>query len=261
MGITLELPGMTPEETTPAVMTEAALRTTVETEMSETLKQIEQLSVEEQKQIEDFAAKIDLHDSTIITRYGESTQRKMASLTDNALQGVVGRDVGEVGNLVAEMTVSLKSFNSNVDAFEKSLENKILGILRSVKKRAEELQVKYTSVLGTLERVKKDLMRQHTTLMVDIKMLDDLYSENLEYYKELTMYILAGNRQLEYVRNGELEELRLKAENSGLQNDVFSYSDLKDRCENFELQLHDLELTLAVCLQTAPQIRMIQKTD
>lgn len=251
MSITLELPGITPEET---VEPEVVTKEVVESEVSAVLAQLESLPQKEQQQVEAFAKQIDLHNSEIITRYGEPAQRKLETFTDRALQGVTGRDVGEIGKLLSNMSVSIKNFNSKTDS-------KFLNIFRSLEKKAEEIRVQYDETSNTLERIKKELLGQRTTLLVDIKMLDEMYQQNLEYYKELTMYILAGKKKLEDVRKGELEELRQKAESTGAQEDAFAYNDLKDQCENFEKQIYDLELTRAICLQTAPQIRMVQKTD
>lgn len=252
MSITLELPKTTSESATEvAEVTEKG----VLEEVSEAVQQIGRLQPEEQRQVEAFARQIDLHSSEVITRYGETAQRKLETFTNGALKGVVGRDIGEIGNLLSEMSVNIKEFNNESNG------GGLFGIIRSAKKKAEILQVKYTEVSGTLERVKKELMGQRTALLVDIKMLDEMYQQNLEYYKELTMYILAGQQKLEEARRGELEELKHKAEITGAQEDAFAYNDFRDQCENFEKQLYDLELTRAVCLQTAPQIRLVQKTD
>jgi len=252
MSITLELPKATAEETaTSAAVTEV----NVLKEVDDTLQQIARLQPEEQQQVESFAKQIDLHSSEIITRYGEAAQQKLETFTNGALEGVVGRDVGEIGDLLSEMSVSIKDFNKDVES------GGLFGVFRSMQRKAEIMRVKYTEVAGTLERVKKDLLGQRTTLLVDIKMLDEMYQQNLEYYKELTMYILAGKQKLDEARKGELAELKRKAEATGVQEDAFLYSDFKDQCENFEKQLYDLELTRAVCLQTAPQIRLVQKTD
>lgn len=227
----------------------------VMTETSSSVEQMEKLTSEEKRQVEAFAKQINLHDSAVIACYGEPAQRKLESFTDTALKGVSGHDVGEIGNLLSEMSVSIKDFNADAS------ESKVLNLFRSAKKKAEVLRVKYTDVSGTLERVKKELSGRRTVLLVDIKALDKMYEQNLNYYKELTMYILAGKQKLEETRATELEELRKKAEITGTQEDAFAYSDLKDCCENFEKQLYDLELTRAVCLQMAPQIRLVQKTD
>ena len=258
MGITLELPGMEPEQD--VVSTESAelvvVGEVIKQEVSETFQRIEKLSPEEQQQVEAFAKKIDLSQSDVILHYGENAQRKLENFADKALQGVVGRDVGEVGKLLAEMSTSIKDFNDKADS-----NGKILMVFRSLKRKTEILMVKYSEVTETLEKVKKDLTGQRTNLLVDIKMLDKMYKENLDYYKELTMYILAGHKSLEDTRNGELRILQLKAQESGLQEDALLYNDLNDHCESFEKQLFDLELTREICLQTAPQIRLVQKTD
>lgn len=223
-------------------------------EVSATLAQIENLSPEKQKQVKSFAKQIDLHNSEVITRYGEVAQQKLETFANEALRGVAGHDVGEIGELLSEMSVSIKDFNDESD-------NKLLNFFRSMTRKAEILRVKYDGVVETLERVKKQLIGQRTTLLVDIKKLDEMYDQNLEYYEELTLYILAGEQRLEEIRNGELQDLQRKAAETGDQRDAFLYSDLRDHCESFEKQLHDLKLTRAVCLQTAPQIRLVQKTD
>lgn len=223
-------------------------------EVSATLAQIENLSPEKQKQVKSFAKQIDLHNSEVITRYGEVAQQKLETFANEALRGVAGHDVGEIGELLSEMSVSIKDFNDESD-------NKLLNFFRSMTRKAEILRVKYDGVVETLERVKKQLIGQRATLLVDIKKLDEMYDQNLEYYEELTLYILAGEQRLEEIRNGELQDLQRKAAETGDQRDAFLYSDLRDHCESFEKQLHDLKLTRAVCLQTAPQIRLVQKTD
>lgn len=245
--IKLQLPGTDMESATVA-------KNDVIREVSATLALIENLSPEKQKQVKSFAKQIDLHNSEIITRYGEVAQQKLETFANEALRGVVGHDVGEIGELLSEMSVSIKDFNSESDS-------KVMNFFRSVKRKTEVLRVKYDEVVETLERVKKQLIGQRTTLLVDIKKLDEMYDQNLEYYEELTLYILAGEQKLEETRNGELQDLQRKAAETGEQRDAFLYSDLRDRCESFEKQLHDLKLTRAVCLQTAPQIRLVQKTD
>lgn len=251
--IKLELPKAAPESNPQA--TEVVAQQDVFSEVNETLQAVAKLSPDEQRQIEEFAKQIDLHDSAVVMRYGEAAQSKLESFTDTALKGVSGHDVGEIGDLLSEMTVSIKDFNNQ------SSDKGLLNVFRSAKKKVEILRVKYTEISGTLERVKKDLLGQRTTLLVDIKTLDEMYEQNLEYYKELTMYILAGKQKLEQTRAGELQELKQKAEQTGTQEDAFLYKDLQDQCESFEKQLYDLELTRSVCLQTAPQIRLIQQTD
>ena len=253
MSIKLELPEEALEkgvEVETANLADAA----VVNEVSVALKQFEALPLEDRQQVESFAKQINLHSSETIMRYGETAQQKLETFTDGALKGVSGRDIGEIGNLLSEMSVNIKEFNEQTDG-------KLLNIFRSAARKAEILRTKYGEVSTTLERVKKELLGQRTTLLVDIKMLDEMYKQNLEYYRELTMYILAGQQKLDETRNGELEDLRRKAEMTGSQEDAFAFTDLREQCTSFEMQLHDLELTRAVCLQTAPQIRLVQKTD
>lgn len=222
---------------------------------SETMSQLQKLSAAEQRQVDNFAKQIDLHNSAIIASYGEAAQRKLETLTDSALKGVAGRDTGEIGKLLTEMSVSIKNFNAE------TVDNKAPSIFRKAKKKAETLRVKYDGVTATLDRIRKDLEGQRLRLLTDVNMLDSMYGQNLDYYKELTMYILAGRQKLEETQQGELEVLRQKAEMSGSQEDAFAYNDLKNMCENFDKQLYDLELTRTVCLQTAPQIRLVQNTN
>lgn len=224
-------------------------------ETAATFAVAENLSSEEQAQVQAFAKQIDLHNSAVITCYGEGAQRKLESFTNKALEGVTGRDVGEIGKLLSEMSVSIKNFDTDVD------DGKVLGFFRSTKKKVESLRVRYEEISKSLERIKKELLGQRTTLIVDIKMLDEMYQQNLEYYKELTMYIMAGKAKLEETRSGEMEALRLKAQETNTEENAFAYSDLRDRCDSFENQLYDLELTRQICLQTAPQIRLVQKND
>lgn len=222
---------------------------------SETMNQLQKLSESEQRQVDNFAKQIDLHNSAIIASYGEAAQRKLETLTDGALKGVAGRDTGEIGKLLSEMSVSIKNFN------DETVDSKAPGFLRKAKKKTETLRVKYDGVSNTLDRIKKDLEGQRMRLLTDVNMLDGMYKQNLDYYKELTMYILAGRQKLEETQRGELEELRRKAETTGSQEDAFLYNDLRNMCENFDKQLYDLELTRTVCLQTAPQIRLVQNTN
>ncbi len=177
MGITLELPNTAPKADTEVIeatlpvstMTAEAVQEEVKTELT----QVEKLSPEEQQEVDNFARQINLHDSEMILRYGESTQQKLEKFTDGALQGVVGRDVGEIGKLLTEMTTNIKDFNEKA-------ESKVIMFVRSLKKKTDLLIVKYSEVSDTLEKVKKELIGQRTTLLVDIKMLDKMYDDNLQ---------------------------------------------------------------------------------
>ncbi len=216
---------------------------------------IEQLTDAEQRQVREFAQKIDLHNSKVVASYGVGAQKKLGSLTDKSLKNVTGRDTGQVGELLLEMSLSIKDFD------KEAANSKKPGLLRSVKTKTQALRVKYENVTTTLDRIADNLEDHRKTLLNDIGMLDGMYDDNLNYFKEITMYILAGRMKLDEIRKGELEDLRQKADTTKAPEDAFQYADLRNRCENFDKQLHDLELTRAVCLQSAPQIRLVQDTD
>ncbi len=221
---------------------------------SELVKEAENLSPEERKQVDDFAAQINLHDAGLISRYGEVAQQKSSGLAGSALKGVSGKDLGEIGNLLSQMVVEIKGLDPDHEKGGFSL-------FKNTKKKIETLRVKYDEVSHSLERISKELTGQRMVLLKDIELLDKLYDENLSYYKELTMYILAGKQKLSEVRNGELIELKNKAKDTGSQEDALAARDLSDLCDQFEKQLYDLELTRTICIQTAPQIRLVQVTD
>ncbi len=232
---------------------EVSALTNVDAQIAEIRTQVEQLTPEEQKQVDDFVQKIDLHDAAVVSRYGESARTKATSFADDALKGVTGKDAGEIGKLLTQLTLEVKKCDPGDPA------NK--GLFKSFKRKAEEIKTQYGKVSSTIDGIAKELEGQRMKLLVDIDRLDRMYDENLEYYKELTMYILAGKQKLREVENGELAELKKKAEESGLQEDAWEYQDLKEKCRQFEKQLYDMELTRTTCMQMAPQIRMVQRTD
>ncbi len=215
--------------------------------------EVEALTPEEQKTVDEFAEKIDLHNSALISRYGETARKKATGFADDALKGVSGKDVGEIGKLLTELTVQVKNCDPDSQGGFKLFNN--------IKKKGEELKVRYGKVSSTVDGIAKELEGQRMKLLVDIDKLDKMYDENLEYYKELTMYILAGKKKLEEVKAGELVELKQKAEESGTQEDAWAYRDLNERINQFEKQIYDMELTRTTCMQLAPQIRMVQQND
>ncbi len=220
-------------------------------QIAEIRTQAETLTPEERKTVDEFASKIDLHNSALIARYGESARKKATGFADEALKGVSGRDVGEIGKLLSQLTVQVKQCDPDSSA----------GIFKNIKKKTEELKVRYGKVSTTVDGIAKELEGQRLKLLVDIDKLDKMYDENLDYFKELTMYILAGKQKLEETKNGELEELRKNAEATGSQEDAWAYRDLNERVNQFEKQLYDMELTRTTCMQLAPQIRMVQQND
>ena len=212
------------------------------------------LTAEEQQMVEAFAAKIDVENTAQILQYGAATQKKMADFSDAALANVRTQDLGEVGDLIVDVVGELKGF----DAEEKK------GLLGLFKKQADKLETMKTRFAKAELNVAKigDALQQHQVrLLKDSAVLDQLYDQNLAYFKELTMYILAGKQKLQEVRSGKLVELQTIAQQTGLAEDAQKARDLADKCDRFEKKIHDLELTRAISIQTAPQIRMIQNND
>lgn len=209
------------------------------------------LTAEEQQMVDAFAQQIDLNDSTAILQYGAGTQKKMADFSETALEKVKTKDLGEVGDLLTGVVTELKSF----DAEE---EKGLFGFFKKGKNKIEALKTRYAKVETNVESICKILEGHQVQLLKDIAVMDKMYDANLTYFKELTMYIMAGKKKLEQVRNGELAELVQKAKTSGLPEDVQAAKDLESKCQRFEKKLHDLELTRTISIQTAPQIRLVQ---
>ena len=212
------------------------------------------LTAEEQQLVDAFAAKIDVENTAQILQYGAATQKKMADFSDAALNNVRTQDRGEVGDLIVDVVGELKGF----DAEEKK------GLLGLFKKQADKLETMKTRFAKAEVNVAKigDALQQHQVrLLKDSAVLDQLYDQNLAYFKELTMYILAGKQKLQEVRSGKLVELQAIAQQTGLAEDAQKARDLSDKCDRFEKKIHDLELTRAISIQTAPQIRLIQNND
>ena len=212
------------------------------------------LTPEEQKMVNDFAAKIDIENTNQILQYGAGTQKKMADFSDTALENVKTQDLGEIGELISNVVGELKDF----DVQE---EGKFFGFFRKQTSKIENLKNKYDKAQVNVEKITDSLQQHQVRLMKDSAMLDKMYEQNLNYFKELTMYILAGKKKLEETRNGKLAEMKNKAAQSGLPEDAQAARDLDEKCSRFEKKLHDLELTRTIAMQTAPQIRLIQNND
>ena len=209
------------------------------------------LTPEEQKMVNDFAAKIDIENTNQILQYGAGTQKKMADFSDTALENVKTQDLGEIGELISNVVGELKDF----DVQE---EGKFFGFFRKQTSKIENLKNKYDKAQANVEKITDSLQQHQVRLMKDS---DKMYEQNLNYFKELTMYILAGKKKLEETRNGKLAEMKNKAALSGLPEDAQAARDLDEKCSRFEKKLHDLELTRTIAMQTAPQIRLIQNND
>lgn len=204
--------------------------------------------------VNDFAAKIDIENTNQILQYGAGTQKKMADFSDTALENVKTQDLGEIGELISNVVGELKDF----DVQE---EGKFFGFFRKQTSKIENLKNKYDKAQANVEKITDSLQQHQVRLMKDSAMLDKMYEQNLNYFKELTMYILAGKKKLEETRNGKLAEMKNKAAQSGLPEDAQAARDLDEKCSRFEKKLHDLELTRTIAMQTAPQIRLIQNND
>lgn len=222
----------------------------VKKEMEQTI-----LTPEEQQMVDSFAQKIDIENTNQILQYGAGTQKKMADFSENALKNVRTKDMGEVGDMLSGLVVELKSFEITEE------DKGILGLFKKSANKVTGLKAKYDKTETNVNNVCQALEKHQVTLMKDIALLDKMYDANLSYFKELSMYIIAGKQKLEEVRNGELAEAKAKAQASNLPEDAQAAKDLEDKCDRFEKKIHDLELTRMIAIQTAPQIRLVQSSD
>ena len=212
------------------------------------------LTDEEKKAVEDFSKKIDITDSNLVLNYGAAAQKSVASFSENALASVRNKDLGEVGDTLSKLVLEVKGFG-------KEEKKGLAGIFQKQKDKLALMKEQYSKAESSVDRITKELENHQVTLLKDIAMFDQMYELNLKYYKELTMYIIAGKKRLEEIRAGELEELRKKAEQSGLAEDAQAYNDMAQLCNRFEKKIHDLELTRMVSLQMGPQTRLLQNND
>ena len=213
------------------------------------------LSPEELKMVDDFSAKIDLHNSQAILQYGVGTQKKMADFSESALKNVRTKDLGEVGDMLSSLVVDLKSFD--ISEQDKGWK----GLFKRSSNKVTAMKAKYDKAETNVNNVCKALENHQLLLMKDISLLDKMYQVNLTYFKELSMYIIAGKKKLSEVRCGELSRAISKAQQSGLPEDAQAAKDLEALCDRFEKKIHDLELTRMISIQTAPQIRLVQNND
>ncbi len=203
-----------------------------------------------------FAEKIDISNSNQVLQYGAAAQKNIASFSENALNSVRTKDLGEIGKDLTSLVGELKGFNTEL---EKS--NGIGGFVRKKRNQIATLKMQYDKAEVNVDRIADALEKHQITLMKDVAMLDQMFELNEKYYKELTMYILAGKRRLDSFKANELEEARKKAEQSGLAEDAQAYNDMANLANRFEKKLHDLELTRTVSLQMGPQTRLLQNND
>lgn len=213
------------------------------------------LSEEERKIVDDFARQIDIRNSAAILQYGAGTQKKMADFSEDALEKVRTKDLGEVGDLLENVVTELKNFDAEEER------KGIMGFFKKSANKLEAMKNKYSKAEANVNKIVETLEKHQIQLMKDAAIMDKMYALNLNYFKELSMYILAGKKKLEEIRSTELPQLMAKAQASGLPEDAQAAKDLDSLCERFEKKIHDLELTRMIAVQTAPQIRLVQGND
>lgn len=213
------------------------------------------LSEAEKKMVDDFSKQIDLNNSAAILQYGAGVQKKMADFSESALENIRTKDLGEVGDMLSSVVMELKNFDAEEE------EKGLFGFFRKSTNKMSVMKAKYDKAEVNVNRICKALEGHQVQLMKDVAVLDKMYELNKTYFKELSMYILAGKKKLAHVRTSELPELTRKAQESGLPEDAQAVRDLDSLCNRFEKKLHDLELTRQISLQTAPQIRLVQGND
>jgi len=238
----------------PTLTETPALVPAEETDLAQKAPSEPVLTAEEQKIVDEFAAKIDVENTAQILQYGAGTQKKMADFSDAALANVRTQDLGEVGDLLVNVVGELKGLDEEE-------EKGLFGFFRKQANKLENMKNRYAKAEVNVEKIADALQQHQVRLMKDSAVLDKMYEQNLAYFKELSMYILAGKKKLGEVRSGKLQQLEETAKRTGLAEDAQRARDLSEKCLRFEKKIHDLELTRTISIQTAPQIRMIQNND
>ena len=252
-GETAQMPALTLEGTeTPAL----GLEGTQPKEEDSVALDESSLSPEERKVVDDFAQKIDLSNSSLVMQYGAAAQKKIAGFSDTALDKVRTKDLGEIGDQISDLVVELKGFD-----IEEEERKGIFGWFKSTGNKITAMKAKYDTAEQNVNKIAGALEKHQVQLMKDVVMLDKLYEMNLNYHKELSMYIIAGKKKLQQERATTLVELENKAKASNLAEDAQAANDYAQMCDNFEKKLHDLELTRMVSVQMSPQIRLVQNND
>lgn len=216
---------------------------------------LNELTEEEQKQVDDIASKLDVKDAAAVMAFGAGTQQKMAEFSERTLESVKTKDMGEVGDMITNLIGELKNFD--VDENEKGL----FAFFKKGANKLSNMKTKYSKVETNVKTIQNELEKRQVVLLKDVDLLNKLYDLNLKYFKELSLYILGGKKKLEEIRNGELVEAQKKAAESGLPEDAQKAKDIAAQCDRLEKKLYDLELSKTIALQTGPQIRMVQSSD
>ena len=214
------------------------------------------LTEAERKMVDEFSQKIDVTDSNLVLQYGAAAQKNIAAFSESALNNVKTKDLGEVGEALSSLVVELKHFGDDEEK-----KGGLFGFFQKKRNELEAMKASYSKAETNVDKIVKVLENHQVTLMKDIAMFDQMYELNTKYYKELTMYILAGKKRLEYLRTHDLAELKKKAEETGAQEDAQAYNDYANLCARFEKKLHDLELTRMISIQMGPQTRLLQNND
>ena len=219
----------------------------------------DELTDEEKKAVDEFNEKIDVFDSTQILQYGSAAQNKISEFSDSILDDVKTRNAGDVGELLANLVGQIKSFDASIDgSAPKGFFDKIFG---SAKKEFNTIIAKYSKIETNIDTIEKGLDKNRIQLLKDISVFDELYEKNLDYFKELSLYIIAGERKLEELKTKTLPELKKKAEETGEQLDVQKVQDMEAQINRFEKKIYDLKTTRIISIQMAPQIRLLQNND
>ena len=217
---------------------------------------MENLSEAERKAVEDFAKKINIEDTNTVLQYGAGAQKNISEFSGAALNTVRTKDMGEVGDMLTGLVVQLKTIN-----FDQEDKKGLKGLFKKAGTQIEEMKAQYDKAEVSVNKITEQLEQHQVVLLKDVAMLDKMYELNQAYFKELSMYILAGKKKLQECREGKLKELLAKAETSGLPEDAQAANDYASMCNRFEKKIHDLELTRMISIQMSPQIRMIQNND
>jgi uncharacterized protein YaaN involved in tellurite resistance len=244
------------EATPEAPTAEVIVDVLTPTEAVKVCEEMSQLSEEEQQIVKSFAEQIDITDTGMVLHYGAAAQKHIADFSSSTLNNIRAKDMGDVGSMLANLTVELRGFS-----FEEEEKRGVRGLFRRAANRLATLKAQFDTAEKNVNKIVTALEKHQVTLLKDITMLDRMYEINRGYFKELTMYILAGKQKLQYVQENDLKLLQEKAIQTGLQEDAQAAHDLANMCTRFEKKIHDLELTRIISIQMAPQIRMIQNND
>lgn len=216
------------------------------------------LSQEEKNAIDEFNKKIDVQDSTQVLQYGTKAQSKISQFSDSVLEGVKTRQTGEVGDLLADLVAEIKSFDSDIANDNKGIFGKMFN---SAKKQIDKITAKYGKIELNIDKIEGELEKHKLQMLKDIAIFDTMYDKNLEYFKEISLYIIAGERKLEELRNVTLPELKKKATETGEQIDAQKVNDMENTINRFEKKIYDLKTTRIISIQMAPQIRLLQNNE